>query len=139
MENSLHASRPTEAGLQVYIVEDSDLVRVRLEELVVSIAGARCVGHAGSADAAIQGIRDSRPNTVVLDIGLAQGTGFDVLRAVGSGSDLPIYVLSNFATEPYRRHAMRLGAAGFFDKTTEIERMHELLVRRAMQFAVMPN
>jgi len=45
---------------------------------------------------------------------------------------MPIYVLSNFSTEPYRRVALRLGAAAFFDKTTQIESMRDMLKQRAI-------
>ena len=61
-----------------------------------------------------------------VDVSLAQGTGFDVLRALHARApDVDVYMLSNFATEPYRRLAERLGARGFFDKTTELERMRD--------------
>jgi len=47
-------------------------------------------------------------------------------------------MLSNFASEPYRRHAERLGASGFFDKTTEFERVRDVLAQRAAT-AVAPH
>jgi hypothetical protein len=37
-------------------------------------------------------------------------------------------MLSNFAAEPYRRHAERLGARGFFDKSTDLERLRSTLM-----------
>lgn len=133
---TLQSARPDDATLKVFIVEDSELIRERLGEIVHSIAGARCAGSAATADAAVRGILASRPNAVVLDISLSQGNGFDVLRALEPvPSDMPVYVLSNMASEPYRRAAIRLGAAAFLDKTTQFDRMRELLVQRASQLA----
>jgi len=40
---------------------------------------------------------------------------------------IAFYVLSNFASEPYRRHAERLGALAFFDKSTDLERLRATL------------
>ena len=51
---------------------------------------------------------------------------------------IEVYMLSNFASEPYRRHAERLGASGFFDKTTEFERVRDVLAQRAAT-AVAPH
>ena len=38
------------------------------------------------------------------------------------------YVLTNFANDAYRRKAERLGARGFFDKSTEFEQLRTALV-----------
>lgn len=127
------ASHP--ATLDVFIVEGSSDVRERLEELVRSIAGARCAGTAGSVDEALGGIRTTRPDAVILDIGISKGHGFDVIRALHSSHpDMPIYVLSNFVLEPYRRLAAKLGASAFYDKSTQIEQLRAVLARTAAQY-----
>ena len=65
---------------------------------------------------------------VLLDISLADGSGFDVLRAVRpQAPQIDFYVLSNVSSYPYRQLAGTLGARGFFDKSTEFERVRELL------------
>jgi DNA-binding NarL/FixJ family response regulator len=108
------------------------LIRERLEDMLASIEGVHSVGHAAGADEAIHEILDLHPHAVVLDVRLAQGTGFDVLRALREQApEIAVYMLSNFATEPYRRLAARLGVAGFFDKTTQFERVCEVLADRA--------
>jgi len=120
--------------LHVFIVEDSQPVRERIEEMLASIAGARCAGWAATSEAAISAILHTHPHAVILDIGLAHGSGFDVLRALhGRAPHIPVYVFSNFSIEPYRRLAIRLGASVFFDKTDQIEDMRELLMQRAAQ------
>jgi len=79
----------------------------------------------------IGAILAARPDLVLLDLRLEDGSGFDVLRAVhGTEPGIDFYMLSNFATEPYRRHAERLGACGFFDKTTDFDRLRELVAQR---------
>jgi DNA-binding NarL/FixJ family response regulator len=132
MKNAVrHPSDPS-PHLRVFVVESSPLIRERLEDMLASIEGVHGVGHAAGADEAIHEILDLHPDAVVLDVRLAQGTGFDVLRALREQApEIAVYMLSNFASEPYRRLAARLGVAGFFDKTTQFERVCEALADRA--------
>ena len=120
--------------VRVFVVEDSPLVSTRLEAMLAAIAGVTTVGHAAVAEEATHSILAQRPHAVVLDLGLARGSGFDVLRAVHEQApEIDVYVLSNFSGEPYRRRAARLGARGFFDKTTEFERVRDTLAARVAQ------
>ena len=118
----------------VFLVEDSPLVSERLEAMLAAVAGVTTVGCATGAEEATRRILAGRPDAVVLDLKLAQGSGFDVLRAVHeSAPEIDVYVLSNLAAAPYRRRAERLGARGFFDKTTQFERIRETIAVRAAQ------
>ena len=119
-------------ALKVFIVEDSPIVRERLLTLLGSIEGAAAVGQASRAGEAIDGILAAQPDAVVLDLKLAEGSGFDVLRAVHERAPaIDLYMLSNFAAEPYRRLAARLGARDFFDKSHEFQRVRDVLAARA--------
>ena len=119
------------AVMQVFLVEDSPLIRARLVEMLQSVPGASVCGHAASAEHAIREILAARPDVVVLDLSLAQGTGFDVLRAVHpQAPQIEFYMLSNFAAGPYRQLADRLGARGFFDKSSEFGRVRDAIAGR---------
>jgi len=120
--------------MKIFLVEDSPPVRERLEAMLAPLAGALVVGHADGAEAAVRAILAEQPDIVVLDLKLAQGSGFDVLRALrDAGSRAEVYMLSNFATPAYRSAAERLGARGFFDKSQEFERLREVLAARAAE------
>ena len=117
---------------EVFLVEDSHLVLERLESLINAVPGARVAGSAAHADRAIRDILDEKPDIVLCDLKLATGSGFDVLRAVHELEPaIDVYMLSNFASEPYRRLAAELGARGFFDKTSDIERVRDVIARAA--------
>jgi DNA-binding NarL/FixJ family response regulator len=120
-------------GMQkIFIVEDSPILRQRVEQLVRSVPGAQIVGHAASAAEAVAGILAHGPDVVLLDLCLERSSGFDVLRDIAARErGIDVYMLSNFASEPYRRHAERLGAKGFFDKSTEFERVRDAIQARA--------
>jgi len=116
----------------IFLVEDSASIRERLVRLLESVPGAQVVGQASDADEAIAAILAARPDVVLLDLQLEHSSGFDVLRAVHSLEPrIAFYMLSNFTTEPYRRHAERLGARGFFDKSTDFDLLRDLVAQRA--------
>jgi DNA-binding NarL/FixJ family response regulator len=119
-------------ALRVYLVEDSPLVFERLQESMEE-DGAKVVGHADDATTAIAEIAALRPDAVVVDIALREGTGLHVLKDIGDfpETERPArVVLTNFNREWYRDAAKRLGAEYFFDKSSEIPEMLEVL--RAM-------
>ena len=104
------------------------MLRERLEAMLRAIPGATVTGQATEADDAIQAILADPPDAVVLDIQLAKGSGFDVLRAVRERAPgVEFYVLTNFANDAYRAAAARLGAKGFFDKSNELEQLRKAL------------
>lgn len=116
----------------VFLVDDSPLVLERLEELIEEVPGTRVVGSAGDSRDAIREILAIKPDVVLLDLSLSQGSGFDVLAAVHAREPgIDIYMLSNLSSEPYRRQAARLGAQGFFDKSSEFERVRDVVAQRA--------
>ncbi len=120
--------------MQVFLVEDSIPVRERLVAMLQALPDTEIAGHASAADEAISGILTAQPDVVLLDISLASGSGFDVLRAMQiQAPDIEVYMLSSFAAFPYRQLAETLGARGFFDKTQDIERLRELVAARAAQ------
>ena len=123
---------PAEPAMRVYLVEDSPLVCERLQAMLAEIEGTRAVGIAATAREAIEGIRSEHPDVVVLDLRLAEGSGFDVLRALqAQTSGIAVYMLSNTTDAPYRRAAETLGVRGYYDKSTEFERMRDALADRA--------
>jgi len=121
---------------KVFLVEDSPLVLARLKELVASAPGTELVGEAGTVDEAVAGILAAHPDMVFVDLNLAEGSGFDVLRSLQPRlPEVHFYMLSNFASFPYRQLAERLGANDYFDKTKDFERVRELVARRAVATA----
>jgi DNA-binding NarL/FixJ family response regulator len=119
-------------SLRVYLVEDAPIVFERLQAYIHD-EGATVVGHAEDAATAIAEIPTLYPDVVVVDIALRQGTGFEVLDVI---RDLPEaerparIVLTNITRDWYRNAANRLGAEHFFDKSSQVPEMLDVL--RAM-------
>ncbi len=114
--------------MNVFLVEDSPLLRSRLEPMLAAIPGARAAGHAEGAQEAIRLILEQRPQAVVLDVHLKEGNGLDVLRAVREAApEIAVFVLTNYPEKSYRRIASGLGALGFFDKSSEVPLLKQAL------------
>jgi DNA-binding NarL/FixJ family response regulator len=116
--------------LKVYLVEDSPVLRDRVIESLEETGGSRVVGSADTEDDAVNGIIESAPDAVVLDIQLRIGNGLNVLRRLRR---LPldvrplVIVLTNYNHPEFRIRAITAGTDYFFDKATELYRVAEVL------------
>jgi DNA-binding NarL/FixJ family response regulator len=117
--------------MKIFLVEDSLATRGQLAAMLATIPGAQLVGEAHGATHAIRDILVLRPDLVLLDVHLAEGSGFDVLNAVHvNAPEIDFFMLTAFAVHPYRELAGRLGAREVLDKNRELERVRELVARR---------
>jgi len=117
--------------MKIFLVEDSLAARGYIAAMLSTIPGAEIVGEAQSAMPAIRDILTLRPDLVLLDVHLAEGSGFDVLNAVHvAAPEIDFCMLTSFASHPYRDLAGRLGARAVFDKRQEFERVRDLVARR---------
>lgn len=120
--------RKPEKRLRVLIADDSVMVRERVAAMVSDVPGVEVVAEVGDADEAIRGILDLKPEVAVLDIRMPGDSGIDVLREIRKlGSKATVVVLTNYPFFQYRSECVRLGANYFFDKSTEFERVGEVL------------
>lgn len=112
----------------VFLVDDSPVVRDRLAGMISEIPRVRVVGQADIAFEAIAAIRRLRPAVVVLDISMPGGSGIYVLETIKRENPAPqVIMLTNFTHDEYRQKCLRLGADHFFDKTTEFEKVLDIL------------
>ena len=117
--------------MKIFLVEDTLVLRGPLALMLATIPGAQIVGEAQSARAAIRDILALRPDLVLLDVHLAEGSGFDVLNAVHvNAPEIDVCMLTSFTAGAYRELARRLGAHAVFDKNREVERVRDLVARR---------
>jgi CheY-like chemotaxis protein len=119
----------SESPLRVLVVEDSEIMGTLLTRLLAHEDDMRLIGVAVTPAAALAAFESLAPHAVVLDLLLAEGSGFDVLRSLNRRPTQPpdILVLTNLATEAYRSEALHLGASQFFDKSREIPAMMQAL------------
>ena len=121
--------------LRVYIVEDSGIIQRLLASAIVA-TGAEVSGCSAEAQPAIGELFALQPDLILIDLGLASGSGFDVLKALQDHSLVPgavKVVLTNYADAEYRNLCVRLGADRFFDKSLETSQAVALIGELAAQ------
>lgn len=120
--------------MKVYVVEDSWAVRERLIEMIRDVENVDVVGEAGTQSAAISGILETRPDVAILDISLAEGSGLEVLtRVKRQMPGLRGIMLTNYASPQHARASADAGAEFFLDKSSEFEKVIEILQRFARE------
>lgn len=121
----------------IFIVDDSKILRERLVNMLSEIEGVNIVGQAGNAAEAIEGIRNLKPQIVILDIQMPGDSGFKVLKAIKKEKlSTIVLILTNHADSQYREKSMQLGADFFLDKTKDFENlinMFKVLTERLRQ------
>jgi CheY-like chemotaxis protein len=114
----------------VYIVDDSQAVRERLIGMISEVEGTTLAGASGDPREAVWAIRRLHPDAVILDIRMPGMTGIQVLREIKQGERAPMVImLTNYPFEQYRRECVEAGADYFLNKSTEFEKINEILVR----------
>jgi two-component system response regulator DevR len=115
---------------RVYLVDDSELVRKRLVDMLTEIEDVEIIGQTGDPEEAEAEIRRLSPDLVVLDIKLPGKNGIEVLRDIRKNVPTPLVVmLTNYPYAQYRRECTDAGADYFLHKATEFDKINEILSR----------
>jgi two-component system response regulator AlgR len=120
---------------RIFIVDDEEHARARLAMLLSDIA-AECpnelVGQASDAVGALQGIVDTRPDIVLLDIQMPGMNGLDLAARVAlEGEDMPAVVFVS-AHDDYALNAFEVHALDYLVKPVRAARLQQALRRVAV-------
>lgn len=113
--------------LTVVAVDDEPLALRRLEILLSAIPGVRLVGSARDSDTAIAMISDLRPDIVLLDIKLRDGTGFDILARLPAAVAPAVIFATAF--DHFAIRAFEVSAVDYVLKPIEPARLVEAIDR----------
>ena len=114
--------------MKVFIADDSAVVRERLKEMLSEIPEVKIIGQAEDGLQATNLITKLNPDVVILDIRMPRGNGIDVLQNIKKDNPaLIVIMLTNYPYPQYQKKCMDLGADFFFDKSSEFEKVTEVL------------
>ncbi|GAA4580160.1 response regulator transcription factor [Planotetraspora phitsanulokensis] len=100
--------------IRVFLVDDHEVVRRGVAALLESEEDIEVAGEAATAESAMARIPALRPDVVVLDVRLPDGSGVDVCREVRSKvPDLACLILTSFADDDALFNAVMAGASGY--------------------------
>ena len=105
------------SAIRVLLADDHALVRAGIRALLEKLPGIAVVGEADNGRQALELIKKSAPNLILLDISMTELSGLEALpRIVKDFPDAKVLILSAHANEEYVIRALRSGAAGYMLK-----------------------
>ena len=100
--------------IRVFLLDDHEVVRRGLRELLESEDDIEVVGEAGTAEEAVNRIPPTRPDVAVLDVRLPDGNGVEVCREIRSTHpEIQCLILTSFADDEALFQSIMAGAAGY--------------------------
>ena len=125
--------------MKMLLVEDSTLLREVLFETINNLNQVAVVGTADTQLRAMELLNVEQYDILLLDIELAQGNGFEVIRHIQkTGYPFPqpiLMMLTNHAHPHYRSLANSLGVHYFFDKSMDFDLAIEAIELEADRFS----
>jgi len=109
------------ATTRVVIVDDQALVRGGFSVIVDSADDLEVVGEAGTGAEALDVVRATSPDVVLMDIRMPEMDGLEATRLLGTDpatAGARVLVLTTFDLDEYVYDALRAGASGFLLKDT---------------------
>lgn len=116
--------------LTVFLLDDHDIVRRGLRDLLTPARDIVIVGESDSAERAMQLIPDLNPDVMLLDVQLQDGTGIEVCRHVRSGNPaVRGLMLTSAGDDEAMLAAILAGASGYLIKLTTSSAVTDALRR----------
>lgn len=113
---------------RVFLVDDHPLVREGLRKIIAQEADLTVCGEAEDAQAAFEGIAQTLPDAVIVDISLRGDSGLDLIKRLQDAEQTPrILVLSMHDELHYAERALRAGALGYMMKSESSGKVLEAL------------
>ncbi|HEY7378942.1 MAG TPA: response regulator transcription factor, partial [Steroidobacteraceae bacterium] len=109
---------------RVLIADDHAVVRAGLKQFLVEDRAISAVGEAATGRETLDRLRAETWDLVILDIGMPDRSGIDILQQIRSVHDRTrVLVLSGYPERQYALNVLRAGASGFIEKGTAPEEL----------------
>jgi len=110
--------------IQVLICDDHLIVRQGIRQILADAPDIAIAGEAGDGPDTVMRVRAGGIDVVLLDIAMPQRDGLDVLKQLrGEFPKLPVLMLSTYPDRQYAVRSLKLGAAGYLNKSADSEQM----------------
>ena len=127
--------------IRVLVVEDQPSILRNQLKLLESSSDLTIVGTALSGEAALEDLERTRPEVILLDLGLPRMSGIDVTRAVkASHPEVEILIFTIFDEEEKVLQAVQAGASGYLLKGMPADKIIEAIKEvRSGGTVIQPN
>src|ERR1700684_2551412 len=105
---------PGQPGIKVFLLDDHEIVRRGVREMLETEPDITVIGEAGTAESALARIPALMPDVAVLDVRLPDGDGVTVCREIRSRHpEIACLMLTSFGDDEALFDAIMAGAAGY--------------------------
>ena len=106
--------------VKVGIVDDHAIVRAGLKQFLSEMVDLRVVGEASTGREAIDLVRTTEMDVIIMDLSMPGQSGIDALAMIrAKAPDVGILILSGYPEEQYAVNLIRQGASGYLNKECE--------------------
>ncbi|MCH8069046.1 MAG: response regulator transcription factor [Candidatus Marinimicrobia bacterium] len=114
--------------MNILLVDDSDIIRQAISNILSKVEGIASIREVSNVKKALILINDYRPDVVIMDIHLRNGNGLNILKFIKEKfSNIMVIILTNDALPEYRKICDDFGADYFFDKSSEFEKIVDVI------------
>lgn len=117
----------SKSDIKVVIVDDSDFSRSIIRKMLTE-EGIEILGEASSAEAALQVIKEKKPNIVITDIVMPEISGIELTEKINQTfDDIFVIVVSSLSQEHIVLEAIGAGASDFIAKPIQKQQLIDSL------------
>ena len=110
--------------IRVLICDDHLIVRQGIKQILADAEDIKLAGEAEDGPQALQRVRLGGIDVVLMDIAMPYRDGLDVLRQLKSEfPKVPVLMLSTYPDKQYAVRSLKLGAAGYLNKSADSQQM----------------
>jgi len=110
------------------LVDDHDLIRYGLRRLLGDQAGIDVVEEASSGEQAMEKVRSSKPDVILMDINMPGIGGFEATSRISqTHPECRVIVLTVHSEGPLPKRILEAGAVGYLTKGCPVEEMVEAI------------
>jgi two-component system response regulator DevR len=130
-------SEPAPEPLRIFLLDDHEVVRRGLTQMLSAVPGFEVVGEAGTAEQALARIPAVRPDVAVLDARLPDGSGIDVCREIrASMPNTYCLILTSYDDQDAVLAAVLANASGYVLKdirgTALVDALRQVALGRSL-------
>ena len=106
---------------KIFLLEDDPRLRARLVKLIAGAGGFHVAAEAGSVAAGLAQLANmvQTPDLCLIDLGMPDGSGLDVVRAIKARCDAKVLIFTVFGDQNSVISALEAGADGFVLKDSK--------------------
>lgn len=120
-------------NIRVFIVDDHEVVRLGLAQIIESHEAFTVCGNSGDTNTAIASIKECAPDVVVVDISLEGVGGIELIRAIRTHDrNIKVVAHSMNAEKEIVRRALQAGAVGYVIKSEPVGQL-VVAIKRALE------